>query len=69
MDYASHSRHVEVLREEILEAFADISPRGGSIPLHSTVTGELIDTAELDAEYWYRNLRRAGASSSRSAAS
>jgi acyl transferase domain-containing protein/NADPH-dependent curcumin reductase CurA/NAD(P)-dependent dehydrogenase (short-subunit alcohol dehydrogenase family)/acyl carrier protein len=58
VDYASHSRHVEVLREEILEAFADISPRQGSIPFHSTVTGELLDTAELDAEYWYRNLRQ-----------
>ena len=54
----SHSHFVEELRERALEAFADISPRQGSIPLHSTVTGELIDTAELDGEYWYRNLRR-----------
>ncbi|MFK0195936.1 SDR family NAD(P)-dependent oxidoreductase, partial [Kitasatospora sp. NPDC090308] len=28
-----------------------------TIPFHSTVTGEPIDTATLDAAYWYRNLR------------
>jgi acyl transferase domain-containing protein/NADPH:quinone reductase-like Zn-dependent oxidoreductase/acyl carrier protein len=55
---ASHSSHVEVLREELLQAFAPISPRSGEIPFHSTVTGGLLDTAELDAEYWYRNLRQ-----------
>ncbi len=58
VDYASHSDHVEGLREEILEAFADLAPRSGSIPFHSTVTGGPLDTAELDAEYWYRNLRQ-----------
>ncbi len=47
---ASHSVHIEALREELLEGFATISPRSGEIPFHSTVTGELLDTAELDAE-------------------
>nr|WTB10406.1 SDR family NAD(P)-dependent oxidoreductase [Streptomyces antimycoticus] len=27
------------------------------MPFYSTVTGRLMDTAELDAGYWYRNLR------------
>ena len=54
----SHSAYVEFLREEVLETFASISPRSGKIPFHSTVTGGLLDTAELDAEYWYRNLRQ-----------
>jgi acyl transferase domain-containing protein len=54
---ASHSSHVEELREEVLDAFSSLSPRSGEIPFHSTVTGGLLDTAELDAEYWYRNLR------------
>ncbi len=56
-DGASHSFHVEVLREELLEALAPISPRSGEIPFHSTVTGGPLDTAELGPEYWYRNLR------------
>jgi acyl transferase domain-containing protein/thioesterase domain-containing protein len=55
---ASHSARVEMLREDLLDALAPISPRSGEVPFHSTVTGELIDTAELDAEYWYRNLRQ-----------
>jgi polyene macrolide polyketide synthase len=55
---ASHSSHVEALRDDMLEAFATISPRSGEIPFHSTVTGGVLDTAELLPEYWYRNLRQ-----------
>jgi acyl transferase domain-containing protein/acyl carrier protein len=55
---ASHSTQVESLREELLEAFAPIEPRSGELPFHSTVSGEPIDTALLDAEYWYRNVRQ-----------
>ncbi|MGX7825871.1 type I polyketide synthase [Actinokineospora sp. 24-640] len=57
VDYASHSAQVEALREHLREALAPIRPRSGDIPIYSTVTGELIDGAELDAEYWYRGLR------------
>ncbi len=55
--YASHSAHVEVLRARLLDAFAGIVPRSGDIAFYSTVTGGPLDTAELDAGYWYRNLR------------
>ena len=58
VDYAAHSAQIEALRTELLEAFEPISPTSGSIPFHSTVTGELLDTAELGPEYWYRNLRQ-----------
>jgi acyl transferase domain-containing protein/thioesterase domain-containing protein/acyl carrier protein len=54
---ASHSVQVESLREELLDSLASISPRSGEIPFHSTVSGEPLDTADLDAEYWYRNVR------------
>ncbi|UED87409.1 type I polyketide synthase [Streptomyces profundus] len=57
VDYASHSAHVDSVREELTEVLAGIEPRSGTIPFHSTVTGELLDTASLDAEYWVRNLR------------
>ena len=57
VDYAAHSEQVEEIREELLEACAGIVPRSGEIPFHSSVTGGLLDTAELDADYWYRNLR------------
>src|SRR5665811_881291 len=54
---ASHSAYVEELRGELLDALSSISPRSGEIPFHSTVTGGPLDTAELDASYWFRNLR------------
>ena len=57
VDYAAHSAQIEELREELLEAFAPIEPRSSEIPLHSTLTGEPLDTAQMDATYWYRNLR------------
>ncbi|MFJ4653371.1 type I polyketide synthase [Nocardia sp. NPDC088792] len=57
VDYAAHSTHVERLRDDMLHLLADIRPRDGEIPLYSTVTGERIDGASLDAAYWFRNLR------------
>ncbi|UCM86665.1 type I polyketide synthase [Streptomyces marincola] len=58
VDYASHSPHVERLEAQILGDLADLSPRAGTVPFHSTVTGGLLDTTGLDAGYWFRNLRR-----------
>jgi polyketide synthase 12 len=57
VDYASHSAQVEVIRESLVEALAGIQPRSSSVTFFSTLTGELIDTAQLDAQYWYRSLR------------
>ncbi|WP_432280756.1 type I polyketide synthase [Streptomyces luomodiensis] len=57
VDYASHSAHVEVLRERLLEELSGIAPVRSRVPFFSTVTGEWLDTEQLDAGYWYRNLR------------
>ncbi|APC34274.1 type I polyketide synthase [Nocardiopsis dassonvillei] len=57
-DVAGHSPHVEALRADLVAALADIRPRPTNLPLYSTVTGERIEGTALDAEYWYRNLRR-----------
>ncbi|HEY5285573.1 MAG TPA: beta-ketoacyl synthase N-terminal-like domain-containing protein [Solirubrobacteraceae bacterium] len=53
----THSPRVEALRERLLDLLGSIKPRPSEIPFYSTVTGELIDTAGLDAGYWYRNMR------------
>ncbi|MFE6866121.1 type I polyketide synthase, partial [Kitasatospora sp. NPDC057692] len=59
VDYASHSAHVESLREPLLAALADLAPRAARTAFYSTVTGGLLtDTTTLDADYWYRNLRQ-----------
>ncbi|WP_306308395.1 acyltransferase domain-containing protein, partial [Streptomyces sp. NL15-2K] len=57
VDYASHSAQVEEIRQELLEALAPVSPRAGQVPFYSTVRDTFIDTAGLDADYWYENLR------------
>jgi acyl transferase domain-containing protein/acyl carrier protein len=55
--YASHSSMIEEIRGELLDACAGLVPRSGSLPFFSTLAGKVVDTAELDGEYWYRNLR------------
>ncbi|QNP67577.1 SDR family NAD(P)-dependent oxidoreductase [Streptomyces genisteinicus] len=57
VDYASHTHHVEALEDDLLTALAPVEPTSGRVPFHSTVTGGFIDTATMDAGYWYRNLR------------
>src|SRR5262249_16857167 len=41
----------------MLGELATLSPRAPRVPFYSTVTGALLDSAPLDSEYWYRNLR------------
>ncbi|WP_455682071.1 type I polyketide synthase [Streptomyces tendae] len=59
VDYASHSAHVEDLRERLLSDLAGIVPSEGGIPMLSTVTGQWAGrgSAELVGGYWYENLR------------
>ncbi|MFQ6399110.1 SDR family NAD(P)-dependent oxidoreductase [Nocardia sp. KC 131] len=57
VDYASHSAAVERIQDRVLAELASIRPKAGSIPFFSTVTAEFMDTARLDAGYWYRGLR------------
>ncbi|MEV6773930.1 amino acid adenylation domain-containing protein [Nocardia sp. NPDC051030] len=57
VSWASHSPLVEPLRPAITKALADIDTTSSPITFFSTVIGGPLDTAELDAEYWYRNLR------------
>lgn len=56
--FAAHSPHVERVGGEFLAQLAAISPRPTEIPIYSTVSGSKLDPSELDAGYWYRNLRQ-----------
>ncbi|WP_189868114.1 type I polyketide synthase, partial [Streptomyces noursei] len=58
VDYASHSAQVEQIRERLFELAAPITPRVPELPFFSTVTGDWVHSADLDADYWFRNLRR-----------
>jgi polyketide synthase 12 len=57
VDYPSHSVAVEGIEERLAQDLGPIAPTSGTVPFLSTVSAELIDTTELDAGYWYRNLR------------
>jgi acyl transferase domain-containing protein/acyl carrier protein len=56
--YASHCAHIESIRQPLLDALANLSPRRTELTMISTVDGQKLDGTELDAEYWYRNLRQ-----------
>ncbi|MFI0809396.1 SDR family NAD(P)-dependent oxidoreductase [Streptomyces echinatus] len=58
VDYASHSAHVESIRERLLADLAGVRARPAEVPFYSTVTGARLDTTGLDAGYWYTNLRQ-----------
>ncbi|MEV6758144.1 SDR family NAD(P)-dependent oxidoreductase [Streptomyces sp. NPDC051214] len=55
--FASHSPQVEQVRDALLAELADIQGETSHVPFCSTVSGELLDTGELNAAYWYRNVR------------
>ncbi|MFE6072747.1 SDR family NAD(P)-dependent oxidoreductase, partial [Streptomyces sp. NPDC056525] len=58
VDYASHHAQVEVVEERLRAELAGVVDLPGSGPeFVSTVTGEPVPVGELDAGYWYRNLR------------
>jgi len=58
VDYASHSVAVEAIREQLADALSGIEPRSARTVFFSTVTGGILDTAGLDADYWFRNIRQ-----------
>ncbi|HEV3292365.1 MAG TPA: acyltransferase domain-containing protein, partial [Streptosporangiaceae bacterium] len=58
VDYASHTRQVDGIREMLLDGFAGITGQVPAVPFFSTVTGGWVrDGGVLDGGYWYRNLR------------
>ncbi|WP_375772903.1 SDR family NAD(P)-dependent oxidoreductase [Archangium gephyra] len=58
IDVASHSPQVAPLLEEFRQRLAGLKPRGGGIPMISTVTGGEVAGSSLDGDYWARNLRQ-----------
>ncbi|MGW3473646.1 type I polyketide synthase, partial [Saccharopolyspora sp. NPDC000995] len=56
-DSRSHSVQAESIRDEILRDLAGITAADARIPLYSTITGDVLDTTDMGAGYWCRNLR------------
>ena len=68
VDFASHSPQMEPLRADLLQALAGLEPRPESVPIYSTVTGQVSHGLEFDALYWARNMREPVLFSSRGSA-
>ncbi|MEE2035871.1 SDR family NAD(P)-dependent oxidoreductase [Nocardiopsis sp. CT-R113] len=57
VDYASHSSHVEHIRDLITQYLGKVRWRRPQIPLYSTLTGAELGRTAMDAAYWYSGLR------------
>ncbi len=58
VNYASHSAHVDELRDSLRAALAGLRPQTADTPFISAVTGAELDTSCLDGDYWFANLRQ-----------
>ncbi|MEB4211035.1 type I polyketide synthase [Mycobacterium sp. 94-17] len=58
VDYASHSAQVDAIRAPLADALGGLVPRSSAVTFFSTVTGEPMDTAGLDADYWFQSIRQ-----------
>ncbi|MFE1028973.1 SDR family NAD(P)-dependent oxidoreductase [Streptomyces sp. NPDC058818] len=57
LDYAFHSRAMDPVHDDLMRALGRLRPRAASIPFVSTVTGVVCPGEDLDAGYWWRNVR------------
>jgi len=57
VDFAAHSPQMDPLCADLRLALRDLDPRAGSVPIYSSVTGQLQDGHLFDPSYWTRNLR------------
>ncbi len=56
VDVASHSPRMDGLRADLAAALDGLRPSVPTTAMYSTVTGERIDDAPVDAAYWVENL-------------
>ena len=56
VDVASHSPQMDALGADLKDAIAGLQSAAPSIPIYSTVTGDLLAARPLDAGYWVEHL-------------
>ncbi|MGQ7934604.1 SDR family NAD(P)-dependent oxidoreductase [Paraburkholderia sp. D1E] len=57
LDYAFHSCQMDPIEPGVLQGLADLAPNAATRSFVSTVTGAELAGTELDAHYWWRNIR------------
>jgi acyl transferase domain-containing protein/NADPH:quinone reductase-like Zn-dependent oxidoreductase/SAM-dependent methyltransferase/acyl carrier protein len=57
LNYPFHSTAMEPIRDGLLSRLAELTPTTAKIPFVSTIAGTTLPGTELDANYWWRNIR------------
>ncbi len=57
LNYAFHTAAMDAIEAPLREELGALAPVDGAIPFISTVAGDVLGGAELDADYWWRNIR------------
>ncbi|OPX12564.1 type I polyketide synthase [Mycobacterium sp. AT1] len=52
-----HTHYMDLVKDELFDAFDGLSSNQATIPLYSTVTGERLDGYTAGAAYWWQNTR------------
>ncbi|MFD9720144.1 amino acid adenylation domain-containing protein [Streptomyces sp. NPDC059076] len=52
-----HSAGMELIKDELLTSLAGLEPRSARVPLYTTAYEGVAEGPELDARYWWRNVR------------
>ncbi|MGB8955466.1 MAG: beta-ketoacyl synthase N-terminal-like domain-containing protein, partial [Tumebacillaceae bacterium] len=55
--FASHSRQMEPILSELSLVLQGMTVQDTSVPMYSTVTGDVIEGRKMTAAYWRRNVR------------
>ncbi|KAB7845091.1 SDR family NAD(P)-dependent oxidoreductase [Streptomyces mobaraensis] len=58
LDYAFHSPAMDGCEAPLTRALDGLEPSPATVPFYSTVTGTQLLGTELDAHYWWHNIRR-----------
>jgi acyl transferase domain-containing protein/aryl carrier-like protein len=57
VEVAYHSHYMDPVVDDLAAALRGIAPRGASVPLYSTVTGDALPGEAIDHRYFCRNMR------------
>jgi len=59
IDYAFHSRHMDAIHDTLKKSLADLRPSPTkNITFVSAITGSVVKGAQLNADYWWKNVRQ-----------
>lgn len=58
LEYAFHSRAMDPIEGALVAELAGLAPSAPRLPLASSVTGDLVSDAAMDASYWWHNVRQ-----------